>query len=302
MKEIPLSEDDDLAVIFEEINAHRMRGYPGLSYLLGAFTYCFPNTTSSGKSLYLLYPRARTNLANWLNHGTSEPVSDDVIYDSCMYLMSSLAFMHCEDPKGMSLIHYDLKPENILMPENGFGFPWVIADFGQTKVFSALNPNKTTVHGQKDFGSYVYRPPEYYNMDKSRGNITNGKTFDIWAAGCILLEVAIYMHSNQDKDVVSRFKKDRGNNPDEMRRIPNLKSPDFSFHNNMAVVRKKLDILQNSEFSLFQKLGRIISPMLEMDPARRPTALEIKLRLDREIGQSDLSPRLDDLARRLGYI
>lgn len=83
-----------------------------------------------------------------------------------------MAFIHSHN-----IIHRDVKPENMLLSKNGV---LKICDFGFAR---------STIKGEnKEFTDYVstrwYRAPELLVGDRNYG-----KAVDVWAIGCIFVEL-----------------------------------------------------------------------------------------------------------------
>lgn len=87
-------------------------------------------------------------------------------------ILKATAFIHSHN-----IIHRDVKPENMLLSKNGV---LKICDFGFAR---------STIKGEgKEFTDYVstrwYRAPELLVGDRNYG-----KTVDVWAIGCIFVEL-----------------------------------------------------------------------------------------------------------------
>jgi len=86
-------------------------------------------------------------------------------------ILLGLEFLHSKD-----ILHRDLKPENILIDTNSKPYRVKLCDFGSAK----KRDNKSTPY----IVSRYYRAPELILC-----NTDYGPPIDIWAAGCILLEL-----------------------------------------------------------------------------------------------------------------
>ena len=87
-------------------------------------------------------------------------------------ILKAMAFIHSHN-----IIHRDVKPENMLLSKNGV---LKICDFGFAR---------STFKGEnKEFTDYVstrwYRAPELLVGDRNYG-----KSVDVWAIGCIFIEL-----------------------------------------------------------------------------------------------------------------
>lgn len=128
----------------------------------------------AGGHLVLVFPFMPYDLAQLTQERSLSPSQSKSHLRS---LFSALAYLH-----NMGFIHRDVKPSNILL-RSPLG-PAYLADFGIVWVpddpASEPKEEKTT-----DVGTTSYRPPELLFGDRSYGC-----SLDLWAAGCVVAEVA----------------------------------------------------------------------------------------------------------------
>ena len=95
------------------------------------------------------------------------------VYRETVGLVDALAELH-DDKYGQFMIHCDIKPTNVLIQKGTFK----LADFGLSRLKDSDETSKTTWY----LGTAMYSPPEK--------EILMGRGRDIWALGCVLLEIA----------------------------------------------------------------------------------------------------------------
>ncbi|KAI4094466.1 MAG: hypothetical protein LQ344_002215 [Seirophora lacunosa] len=125
----------------------------------------------------LVFPFLPLDLDSLLHNHTHPPLTPKQSKSHLHDLFSGLAHIH---PLG--IIHRDIKPSNILLvsPDG----PARIADFG---IAWMAGDAASEPAGQKitDVGTTAYRPPELLF-----GHRAYGCALDLWAAGCVVAEVA----------------------------------------------------------------------------------------------------------------
>ena len=93
--------------------------------------------------------------------------------------------------------HHDIRPKNILVTQSTF----VLADFGLAGFKESDEDSKT---GWKNgVGDYI--APEC--MDEDFSPLKTGRAIDIWSFGCLVAEIASYIHGGPSH--VKLFRKDR---------------------------------------------------------------------------------------------
>ncbi len=182
----------DWEKLFREVQTLQKRSnHPNIIPLLASYTL---ETDESGhyvRSLHLLFPLAETDLADWMANSQvpsnvarlSKQDRETYLYRSIYELVSSISYLH-KDVGGMVTAHHDLKPRNILVVKDKLK----IADFGHSHLRPIIDGSAT--EGVSGLGTYEYQPPEYYDQDGSRAQVKHGRAFDVWAVGCIVIELA----------------------------------------------------------------------------------------------------------------
>uniref|UniRef100_A0A8C4JWT8 cyclin-dependent kinase n=1 Tax=Dromaius novaehollandiae TaxID=8790 RepID=A0A8C4JWT8_DRONO len=95
----------------------------------------------------------------------------------------------------LQVIHRDIKPENILVSQSGIT---KLCDFGFAQMLSTPGDVYTDYVAMR-----WYRAPELVLKDR-----TYGKPVDIWALGCIMIEMATgnpYLRSSSDLDLLHKI-------------------------------------------------------------------------------------------------
>ena len=268
-------------VILREAYTLRAREHPHIVPLLASYTEHTIESEYEVKFLNLLFPYSEMNLHEWLYldeapqflpQASNSKQLKTYVYNSISSLCSALAYLHREI-KGLISSHHDLKPKNILL----FGEIWKIADFGRSHLIPLDAGSET--EAKSGLGTFAYNPPEYWDDTGHRANVRHGRAFDIWAMGCIIIELATIAVYGWSSKGLRRFRKNRTMNQARSR-IFNDRDPtdDGSFHNNMNVVGYWIDELRNIDGSsyLVQTLG-VANSMLSQDQSKRPLSWEVDL-------------------------
>ena len=276
--------EGDWKRLFREVQTlQQRRNHPGIIPLLASYTL---ETVESGhyvKNLHLLFPLAEMDLADWMTKSQipsniamlSEYERQARLYRFIYDLVFSISFLHREID-GMFTSHHDLKPRNILVVIDELK----IADFGHSHLRSIGEGSAT--EGAPGLGTYEYQPPEYWNEDGSRAQVKHGRAFDVWAAGCIILELATLIVHGWQSHMVTEFRNERKKNLKKNRKSPDSvqEDSDVSFHNNLIVVKDWAGRLKESSGS--QPLNKILNladEMLAAKPENRPFMWEIQMDL-----------------------
>ena len=212
------------------------------------------------------------------------------IYRSVYALVSSISYLH-RDIDGKVTAHHDLKPRNILVVNGKLK----IADFGKSHLRPILKRSAT--EGASGLGTYEYQPPEYWNRDGSRAEVTHGRAFDVWAMGCIMIELATLVIHDWQSGRVTKFREARKKNPNRDRKPPVSveDGSDVSFHNNLVVVKDWVGRLKDCGGS--QRLNEVLNIAAEMlapKPENRPFMWEVQMDLYETLKPYDnLIPKLE---------
>lgn len=234
--------------------------------------------------LNLLFPYSISNLEDWMikpkapsdwQNETDSKKLKEYVYDSIMSLCDAVAYLH-KEIGGLITSHHDLKPENILL----FGRTWKIADFGRTHLIRLSAGSDT--EGASGLGTFTYQPPEYWTPQGSPADTRHGRAFDVWALGCIaveLLTLAVYGWSDEKQNKQNEFREKRRNNQRRRSLFHGQRAKsDISFHNNMNVVKEWMcQLRKRDDSSNLTAMLEIADRMLNTDPHTRPLSWEIYL-------------------------
>lgn len=158
--------------------------------------------------------------------------------------------------------HHDLKPNNILVQDGSF----ILADFGLFRLKTPEDDSKTIFKGMGDYLASACRGTESERQPV-------GRKSDIWALGCILLELLVYMlHGSTG---VRHFREERETNTGNW--------IEYSFHLN-GRLKSQVDswcegtqrMTDDLAVKLLFKLAR---QMLNAKPEARPDAALSECRL-----------------------
>ena len=214
------------------------------------------------------------------------------IYRNVFQLVSAVASLHCPI-NGFTTSHHDLKPKNTLLFEDGLK----ICDLGSGELVSIMK-TETQVRG-----TYAYKPPEYWDENGSRASTKHGRSYDIWSLGCLVLELMVLEVFGWVGKVLD-FKEARRKNSNVRVPIKDFfegPEEDYSFHNNMFVVRDWIKTMRNGHPGLVTQVLDLVTEMLDKNPRDRPFSWELKMDLC-EIFRShnimtDMLPSIKELGR-----
>ena len=266
--------------MLREVETLLAREHQNIIPLLASWTHQFTESEYPVKTLNLLFPWSSMNLEQWLN--LTEPPSGwrgydpkelkDYIYRSMMSLCDGVAHLH-KNIGGFISSHHDLKPANILLFEDK---TWKIIDFGRTHLIRISVGSDT--EGRHGLGSFVYHPPEYWDVQGGRAEVRHGRAFDIWALGCIFVELATIAVHGWSSKALGEFREMRKGNLQPAMAFNN-RDPE-SFHNNMSVVKQWMAQLEERDGSAnLTAVLQIATTMLDNDPIQRPLSWEVYLDL-----------------------
>ena len=197
------------------------------------------------------------------------------LYRSIYALVSAISYLH-RDVGGIVTAHHDLKPRNILVVNGNLK----IADFGHSHLRPILDGSAT--EGVSGLGTYEYQPPEYWKQDGSRAQVAHGRAFDVWAVGCIVIELATLIVHDWQSEMVNNFRNERKANPNRDRKSPVSiqDGSEYSFHNNWVVVEDWILRLKTSGGSQqLHEILKIAVGMLAPKARDRPYMWEIQMDL-----------------------
>ena len=207
------------------------------------------------------------------------PLRKRFLYKSVLSLLSALSFLH-QDVGGEIALHLDLKPGNILL----FGSTWKICDFGKSRLKSLTLGTET--EGKDGIGSPKYQPPEYFDK-----NIDSyGRSFDLWAMGCIIFELAIVLVYGWETEMCRKLESE-------------LSNENGVFSKKLDLVYRWISRLDRKDGSQnLQCLMNMTRTMLSTDPTARPYSWEVQLNLEDQLKQDDSiqirKKRMEELVQR----
>ncbi|XP_023594755.1 cyclin-dependent kinase-like 3 isoform X1 [Trichechus manatus latirostris] len=161
-----------------------------------------------------------------------------------------------------NIIHRDIKPENILVSQSGIT---KLCDFGFARTLAAPGDIYTDYVATR-----WYRAPELVLKDT-----TYGKPVDIWALGCMIIEMATgnpYLPSSSDLDLLHKIVLKVGDLTPHLQNIFS-KSPTFA-----GVVLPQVQHPKNARKKypkLNGLLADIVHACLQIDPAERMSSTDL---------------------------
>lgn len=246
-------------------------GHPNIVSFLGSYTH--------KKDYYFLFSCVETDLGKVL---TSECRHGEFQWDFTFYaaltgLASALAKTHRlileEQEHGVQLeaigYHHDLRPPNVLVSHDNF----ILADFGLGRLKDADALSHTPY--KPISGDYI--APECTDMEEIP-QVVN-RAIDVWAFGCLILEVVTYMLRGSDG--IKAFRK-RRLTPG---RLPRFKDSEFYQPQAQGGIKGEvvdwIDELRRDRTSTDTEVYilNLCLDALQSDPGKRPTMDEIYRRL-----------------------
>jgi serine/threonine protein kinase len=272
--------------IMQEVAALRRRIHRNIIPLLASYTQLAIESSFETKSINILFPYAEMTMEKWLYlHSPPALIACQspseqrrYLYTAMYDLVSALASLHRE-VDGLVTSHHDLKPKNILV----LGNKLMLADLGMSKLIHIHRTGGSEVDGANGIGTSTYHPPEYYREDdwERDRKMAFGRAFDMWAMGCIMIQVAILIAWGWESRNVEKFRRDRGNFIlKEINNGDTHKSRiDDSFVKSIPVVDALLTRLQESGRTILQGFLAVIIQMLHKNPLERIYSWEAELDL-----------------------
>ena len=278
-----------------EVRTLRQRpNHANIISLLAAFQQEIDESGLPVKTLHLLFPWAEGDLKEWINQrqtpsnvkALSRKERQNFLY-RCIYgLVSGVSYLHSEI-EGSLATHHDLKPGNILWVDGVLK----IADFGHSHIRPVIEGSRT--EGVSEVGTYEYHPPEYWNPDGSRSEVKPGRDLDIWAIGCIIVELLILVINDWETCEIARFARERHDSRDPGRKKTEryLADDDSSFHNSLKVVDAWTEVLyerrSSDHLQRLVNVGNVAIGMLDANPEDRPYMWESQMDLYEILRQHD---------------
>ncbi|KAL8830135.1 MAG: hypothetical protein Q9170_005874 [Blastenia crenularia] len=289
------SSKSDWEKLLREVRTLRQRqNHANIISLLAAYQQEIDESGIPVKTLHLLFPWGEGDLKEWINQrqtpsnvkALNRKERQNFLY-RCIYgLVSGVSYLHSEI-EGSFTTHHDLKPGNILW----VGGELKIADFGHSHVRSVIEGSRT--EGVSEVGTYEYHPPEYWNPDGSRSEGKPGRDLDVWAMGCIIIELLILVIHGWETCEIARFARERHDSRDPGRKKTEryLADDDSSFHNSLKVVDAWTEVLYERRSSDHPErlvyVRMIAIAMLNVNPEDRPYMWESQMDLYNILRQHD---------------
>jgi len=162
----------------------------------GHFDLILPYAEGGNLYEFLRLPRP----PEWLFTGPGCRPFCDALFVQAKGIVDALAFLHAKSSNAGYLIHCDIKPSNILILNGTFK----LADFGSSRIKASEETSKT----EWAMGTPMYEPPEKTIEDSD----THGRARDVWALGCVLLEILVLLiYGFREPAAVDLFEDERMN-------------------------------------------------------------------------------------------
>ena len=287
VKKIKHSTDGDPRKVgLREVRVLTILKHPNINQLLGAF--------KSKDRLYMVLECVESSLLDLLNANPKGLPSNKV--RSYSYQLSC-ALQYCH---GKNILHRDLKPENLLLTDDGI---LKLCDFG----FARSLPS-TALLSDNDFGSpyddrnyhqlTVYVATRWYRSPELILRMPYGKPVDIWAMGCIMVEMATgepLFNGDTDIDQLYQIGLLLGSfTPDQKDAM--LASSKYQFitinQSEEIAPRVKNGTLHKYESALGPDMLEILKRIVDIDPSRRITAEELADHESFELERRTINPQM----------
>lgn len=244
--------------------------HPNIIPFWGSYTY--------REEQNFLFPYISMDLSNFLKakerHG--EFRWDFTFYSALTGLASALSnthrlFLkeseHDVDFEGIGY-HHDLRPPNVLVCEDTF----ILADFG----LGSLKDSAALSHTPYKIISGDYIAPECTDMEENPQTVN--RSIDVWAFGCLILEVITYMVKGTEG--IEEFRKKRLTKG----RFPQFKDAGF-YQPHGEIKQEVLDWVEdlrscNPQADLMHRLFQLSLNALQAQPSERPVMDEMHERLE----------------------
>lgn len=189
----------------------------------------------------------------------AEILSMQELLDMSLQIADAIDFIH-----GEGIVHRDIKAENVLLVnDQGERVSLKLSDFGVSKVLTtAAAAAGSNIRSQ--VGTLIYHAPERARVG------TYGFKADMWAVGCLLLELAC---------------------------CKRLDHPIWAVGSKEVANRRETYFTEMKKRNI--KLGNIVKRLLDVDKSRRLSATHFKMSL-RELRSQEFQQRLKHSAGDVG--
>ncbi|KAI9786680.1 MAG: hypothetical protein M1839_006231 [Geoglossum umbratile] len=170
-------------------------------------------------------------------------------------LSEAVKFIHNKENTEYA-VHRDIKPNNIFIHDGKFK----LGDFG----LSRIKHHEESSKSEWLAGTRMYNPPERDSQEK------HGRARDIWAFGCVILELVVLLERGfREPAAVDAFQQARYRSTSYKVR---------AFSQTMDCVDKWIRTLEEdgSQISPIGAMLRIVKQMLNRDPKTRYTAEDVE--------------------------
>ncbi|CEL08486.1 hypothetical protein ASPCAL11635 [Aspergillus calidoustus] len=254
------SRKEDYALELRNLCILKMVHHTHIVQLLGSYTH-------DNKDNFL-FPWVEKSLESMLSEECPSDLRSEytMTYALCG-LSSALSLVHNFRDGDFEAIgcHHDLKPSNILVDETKF----LLSDFGLSRFKEASEGSATRFRTTR--GDYV--APECQDLDYPYTNHDIHRSADIWALGCIMLELLVYLEDGHEGRRLFRERRKFSINQDTY----------FRFHSStkrVEVVEKKIHEFQLRGPGPKQRLAQLVASMLNVtSPEERPKIADVDVRL-----------------------
>lgn len=232
--------------------------HPNIIPLLASFTAGrekpFKDTNDQDQFLYMIFPPAIHDMKYWMDTPQTMVKADrrENIYKTMLGLASAVAYIHREID-GRIAFHGDLKPANILLFDTSPQV-WKICDFGESNLKSPLGDTGTA----SKYITSQYAAPEIFFPNGRK----HGRSQDIFALGCVFLELATILKHGWGPDGLLEFRRRKIENHEKVRGEGDFLMIDTSFHANLTVVTRWIDHLRTDGGILLNTVLDLILGML----------------------------------------
>jgi len=219
------------------------------------------------------------------------------VFREVVGLAEAVATLH-EDNNGKYIIHCDIKPANVLIQRGVFK----LADFGLSRFKDSDETSKTDWYR----GTALYSPPERHFLP--------GRGRDVWALGCVFLEIAYMIrYAFQDavygrlgatqepryeglRNIIDIFELDRKNS------ISKSGERTAIYHQTMDTVRESMRGFYVMKPGLRKRITvdgmfPVIGAMMDEDQKTRITAAEAAAQLNANYLNLQKDPQLQEAIR-----